>query len=1314
MVEHRIRYGLLHNHTENSTKDSVVTPAQLIQRAGEMGAPAVALTDHGTLTGIFAFKKAAEAWNKGHEEKINAIPGVELYLKEDLSDKNEPRKHMILMAKTYEGYQAISQAVTESNSRLSMDFPCANEDILRKHFGPGTKGHGQVIATSACVGGCLASILLHNDVYDKNIKKLAKQIGKLPKSLGNPDVFRKEKEKMEKELEEATEKRKQLQSLANRKYEMRIRMVQKKTGEEREEAEKKLAADQAESKAAAEALSVLQVQIATIRRQKTLCEKKIKEEETRLAQLQEIELNVKNEEAKKVSDEELYHLAYMQTKKYQEIFGINDFFVEVQYHGLEKEKKVMPLLCRIAHETDAPLVCANDAHMLDGSKESVRGRKLITSLRFNKYIPDSPDEPEYYIKSDKELIDTLSLILDMNDIQEAFMNINHIANACNVIWPEEKHYPKFVGNEPGETSEMRLRRMVEEGIKKRYPGTEFQYRERVEYELRVINEMKYTDYLCIVQDYVQYGRQQGLDCPEKVGYSIGPGRGSAAGSIVCYLIGITNIDPMKYNLLFERFLNPARVTSPDIDVDFSKEVREKVWEYVRQKYGENAVCGIYAKDTLAAKAAIQAAARILGSEYDNASYYLELGRHVSDAIPEQPNIKLKDCDSNLQKAFNKNPDALQIIADAKLIEGAGVNNSQHAAGVIISDNGDVSKYVPLMYYQKTGRWCTQCDKEEAEEQAGLLKFDFLGLRNLDIISQTLRIIKRLSGKSIDIEKVPQEIEVYQNIYCKGNTNFVFQFESAGMKTLLKKFKPTCMEHLILLVALFRPGPLQYADGICEIKAGKKKASYICKEAEEVLKETYGCPVYQEQIMQICNKIAGFSLGEADIVRRYMSKKKGDALATYKPKFIEGLLIRGIAKEKAEAFWEELMAFANYAFNKSHSAVYAAVSYYTAWLKYHYPAEYMTACINYTKIEKLPLLMQECINLGIEIQAPHINTSQNEFYTNGKSILFGFSGIKNCGSTGAEICKIRMENGSFTSYKDFLQKTRINKSAAYSLIDSGALDCWCPNRTALKLIYPEIINLIKKIEEKKKDIDEKKAVLETIKNKKTRESKQKTLESALKKYAELADEYREIIIPTDMPEDNAEKLAKEKELLGIYITGHPLDEYEIPSKSTQIAKVNAKSPLICGCVENLAIRNRKKDNKQYASFNLADKTGSIHCICSAEEYSQLNKSFIHENAVLAVSGHYSEKSDNEGHTEISFFANQINKLEKIRHSCTISVFGMQKWNDIYQQLIPFITTDENGLKVIIYDAALGEFRQGLFMVSRAIFSADLDLDIKMNG
>lgn len=1321
-----IKHGILHNHSEFSVRDSAMHFEQMFARAKELGAPAIALTDHGILAGFYDFMKL------GVEYEIKTIPGMEAYYVSDPShDAKKTRQHLILMAKDMDGYHAICNAVYRSYEHMvttpAGTFPRMTREILNSCFGPKSDGYGHVIATSACVNGVLAQLLLDKYNVEQETKSLYDKRDKYHPIDAELLVSIKTEKDLALEIDELIAERESLTSQSKVSVtglKCRLKTLDTKSAEyEALNLEiKKAEAKKAEAKTNSASVKKL---IAAKKRAKTEYSKSISKIKSSAEHWNTYNDKIESMLSSAKSDDEMYRDTLAAAKDFDFIFGHGNFFIELQYHHINIEAMTMPILAKIAVETGIPVVAANDAHYATNSFEDIRARTLVLTMLFKNQKIDEEKVVleegygELYMKTDEELTAVLSEIIDKNIVKQAMSNIGVIIDSCNVVVENGDHYPVFVGGNPGETTAQRLRRLAKTGISKRYPGEMWtkEYANRMEYELDIIESMGYSDYLCIVQDFLEYGRSLGYDCPEEIGYTIGPGRGSAVGSIVCYLSGITSVDPMRYGLLFERFLNPERVSMPDIDSDFHTEVRSKVIDYVKAKYGEKAVCNILTKGTMAGKSAIRNVGRVTNvpdSIIDT----------VAGMIPSTSNARIDDA-AELTDLCDSNPVAKSLVDDAKLVEGTIVNYGMHAAGVIISDNGDVSKYVAVMYNDSKEQWVAQCDMGQAEADAGLLKMDFLGLNNLDIITDTVRRIKRNYGISIDIEAVPLEPAVFRNIFARGRTNSVFQFESDGMKNMLRKFQPDSMEDIILLVAAYRPGPMSDIPNMIKVKHGEMIPHYIADGLEEILSLTYGFPIYQEQVMQIFNKVAGFSLGESDIIRRAMSKKKlkilTDPKTDYHGKFITGLQKRGASLEDAEAFWERLLDFASYAFNKSHAAAYAHVSYYTAWLKYHYPAEYMCSVMTRTSYEKLPKLVSECRQMGLTIAAPDINRSFNEFVNADKTVLFGFGNIKGVGNSGKEIIQRRKNGGPFTSMKDFISRSvsyagcpsSIDKSSIITLIESGAFDTFCHgNRQSLMNGIKDLLQSAKKFKEQKMKVNNREKEVQKLQSGKDIDEKAlkkatNSVQSAMKtmqKYKSLYDEHVFLMLP----EDESKRLSREYELLGAYATGSPLDEYEesiqeVPTVTyiDDISKENTKI-TICGMVSGLRVFQRKSDGRPFCTMKVFDKTGEIEVKVFTKEYEKFGD-IVDDGAALIIDGQtVLENEFNSDEKVIVIKTTKIRKLAIVRHErFLISAPTIADWYNNFDAIYAF--RQDDGYELMFYDSMEQKIRICNFRVSKDILT-----------
>ena len=1313
-------YGILHCHSEFSVKDSAMPLSAMVARAVELGAPAIALTDHGILTGFYDFMRLCK------ENDIKPIPGIEAYytpVNGEALAKDKTKQHLILMARDMAGYQAICEAVFRSYAHAVDDYPRMTTDILLDCFGPGASGHGHVYATSACIQGPLAQILLERQNAERDAEKLYRKRDKYhPVDDELLDAIKKEEELAE-EIETLISRRGELEAEAKLNLtglKRRLKSVDAGTSEYAE-LEAELESQTKQKEQAKEDLSAIKKEIAAKRRAKTEYSKSIAALKTSGERWTAYETQIEELLAAVRPDDILYAAAKESAALFCDIFGDGNFFIELQNHRMREEAIVMPKLAQLAAELDIPVVAANDVHYATDSAEDIRARTLVAAMRFNTVIEDETLEEGYgelYMKTDGELLAILSEIIDEDTARQALENIRIIVDGCDVQLAREEHYPVFVGGVPGEDTASRLRRLAVEGIPRKYPGEHWtpDLQARMDYELDVISSQGYSDYLCIVQDFLEYGRSLAKDYPGAAAYTIGPGRGSAVGSLVCYLCGITSVDPIRYGLLFERFLNKDRVSMPDIDSDFHTEIRAKVIDYVRSKYGERAVCNIITKGTMAGKSAIRSVGRVT----DTPESVVDM---VARMIPSTPNAKIDDA-PDLDAVCKTNAVAKRLISDARLVEGTVVNYGMHAAGVIISDNGDVGKYVPLMYNSAKEQWVAQCDMGQCENDAGLLKMDFLGLRNLDIITDTLQRIYKNYGRVIEMESVPLEPDVFSEIFSRGRTSSVFQFESAGMRNMLKRFRPTSMEDLILLVAAYRPGPMKYIPDITAVKNGSKTPTYIADGLEEILEVTYGYTIYQEQVMQIFNKVAGFSLGEADIIRRAMGKKKiailTDPKTDYHGKFIKGLTARGASEKDAEGFWNELLDFASYAFNKSHAAAYAHIAYYTAYLKYHYPAEYMCSVMTRTPFEKLPALINECRQMGLTVAPPDINRSSDAFINAGETVLFGFGNIKGVGSSGEDIVAER-KNAPFVSFKDFIYRTTaadsstITKGVVTKLIEAGAFDAFCDgNRQSLLSEVDAFSDTTRKL----KDMQEKYSVLlqqQAEQGDDTPEKKRKALSRSITTTATKLSALREAYATHTflmVPEDPNTKMAKEHELLGFYVSGNPIDDYadaiRLVPKALPISDVESTGDVvICGIVSNLQVHQRKSDGRPFCSFLLFDRSGEIEVKCFTKEYPKFEL-LIEEGAALTICGQARQsegRDDFEDETTYYVMAKEIRKLTKLKKErIVISGSSILDWVEHYDAIRSY--AQEDGYECFFNDQAEMRLRRCEFRVSRELLSLNI--------
>jgi DNA polymerase-3 subunit alpha len=899
--------------------------------------------------------------------------------------------------------------------------------------------------------------------------------------------------------------------------------------------------------------------------------------------------------------EERYADARRLAYEYQDLFGKGNFFLEIQDHGMEKDKVVVPQVRRLSGESGIPMVATNDAHYM--RKEDARAHEILLCIQTGKTLSDVNrmrfEQPEFYLKTRAEM---LSLFGDFEDA----VNLPwEIAQRCQVKLEKVKEpFPKFDVPESHSTDTY-FEYVARQGFEKRRARLEAmrkagglkhdlpEYLERLDLEIRMIQQMKFSGYFLIVWDFIRYAREQGIP--------VGPGRGSAAGSLVSYAMEITDIDPLQYGLLFERFLNPERISMPDIDIDFHTRRRGEVIQYVTAKYGREQVAQIITFGTLAARAAIKDVGRALDMSYADVE-------RITKLIPTELNIKLKSAiekEPGLTELAKKDPRVKDVLAVAQKLEGMARNCSVHAAGVVISPV-PLRELVPL-YKTNKDEIVTEYDMVGLEKLS-LLKMDFLGLTTLDIIEDTLGLIEKHRGEKLLVEDLPLDDAKTYQIFSNGFTSGVFQFESRGMRDILRKYQPTRIEDLCALNALYRPGPIQggMIDDFIDRKHGRKNVTYDFPELKELLEETYGVIVYQEQVMQISNRLAGYSLGEADILRRAMGKKKAEEMASQRERFIRGAREKGHAPKKIEKIFDLMEQFAGYGFNKSHSAAYAYLAYVTAYLKARYAREFMSALLtsetgNTAKVVKY---INECREMGIPVLPPNINDSDRDFTPTGDAIRFGLCAIRNLGGGAADsIIDARNAGGPFTSLFDFCERVdpgALNRRVVESIIKAGAIDGVGGNRAQLFAVIDQAIETGQRAWRDKL-------------------SGQSGLFGDL--FVEQAGPH-EHPLPTLPDWTSRQKLSGEKEMLGIYVTGHPLDEYsgkaaELASHTTdQLDESLEKGAevAICGILTGLQ-RKRNKEGKLWAAMQIEDRQGCVEAMVFTTQYDRLLSALVEDQAVL---------------------------------------------------------------------------------------------------
>lgn len=897
---------------------------------------------------------------------------------------------------------------------------------------------------------------------------------------------------------------------------------------------------------------------------------------------------------------------------YKNLFGEGNYYLELQNHGIIEQQKVNRALAELSRECGVPIVATNDNHYV--YREDAQMQDVMLCIQTGKTLADNNrmrfDGEEFYLKSYDEMREALG------EYPEALERTVEISEKCNFDFTfGENHMPIFDVPE-GYTLESYLDELCLKGLKERYDELSAEHYERLNYELGVIKQMGYTGYFLIVWDFINFARENGI--------YVGPGRGSAAGSIVSYVLYITDIDPLKYDLLFERFLNPERVSMPDIDIDFCYERRGEVIDYVIKRYGMDHVAQIITFGTLAAKGAVRDVGRVMNIP-------LTTVNKVAKLIPLELNMTLQkaiDSSAELRAAMEENEDIKQMVLTAQKLEGLPRHAGTHAAGVVISEK-PLEYYLPLQL-TNDGNIITQLAKENVEEM-GLLKMDFLGLRTLTVINKAIDAVYKNHGIKIDFRKVDLDDKESYELLCRGDAIGVFQMEGNGLRAILKELAPTHLEEIIALVALYRPGPLGsgMADDFIERKHGRKEIEYLHPLLEPILKPTYGVILYQEQVMRIASSLAGFSLGEADLLRRAMGKKKPEIIAGLKQQFIDGAAKNNIEQKTAEKIFELIEYFAGYGFNKSHSAAYAVVAFQTAYLKAHYPSEYMAALLTSVmdSIDRVTFYVAECRRMGIEVLEPDINISGEDFTSDGKNIRFGLGAIKGVGKNPIAAIIEEREKGAFTSLQDFCLRVDLhsfNKKVLESLVKGGAFNNLPGSRAQQLAVIEPCLAQGQELE-------------------KRRASKQISL-------FDLTEEddnqgYAQISFPKCGEFDKRDILAMEKEMLGMYLSGHPLEEYtEILTEKTSMsigsisAEEDQKQLWLGGILSAVKFTTTKK-GESMAYATLEDLSGSIETLIFPRSLAA-NRANLENDRIVLVKGRVNYQEETP-----KFFVEEVRSAEK---------------------------------------------------------------------
>ena len=945
-----------------------------------------------------------------------------------------------------------------------------------------------------------------------------------------------------------------------------------------------------------------------------------------------------------------YSGAKVEALELRDIFGIDNFYLEVQNHFLDDDKPAIEGLVKLAEEIGAPLVATNDAHYI--KRGDAKAHDVLLAIQTGSTVDDENRmrfaNDEFYLKSESEMMELFP------DHPEAIENSHKIAERCNVEFEfGEYHLPEFIPPE-GMTNKDYLRNLCYDGLERRYGSGALQdesiYRTRLESELEVIEKMGYVEYFLIVWDFIHYAKSN--DIP------VGPGRGSAAGSIVAYSLAITEIEPIKYNLIFERFLNPERVSMPDIDVDFCIDRRQEVIDYVVQKYGKDKVSQIITFGTLKAKAAVRDVGRALNASYAEAD-------SIAKAIPAELGMtisKALDINRDLRARYETEPLVKNILDMSMAVEGMPRHSSTHAAGIVISKM-PLDEYVPL--YMSDKGIATQFNMTTIEE-LGLLKMDFLGLRNLTMINEAIQLIKENHGVEIDFSKMDYDDPAVYEMISKGNTQGIFQLESAGMTEFMKNLNPSCFEDIVAGISLYRPGPMDSIPKYIENKKNPEKVKYVDPHLEPILNVTYGCMVYQEQVMQIVRELGGYSFGRSDLVRRAMSKKKMSVMLEEKKYFIHGkddsdgtpaiagCVANGIPERAAEAIFDDMVSFAEYAFNKSHAAAYAVVSYETAYLKAHYPVEFMAALMSSVMGEPrhIAAYIRNCKELGIEVLPPSVLHSRRKFIAKDGKIRFGLLAIKNVGSSIVDAIVEGRRGRDIDNLYDFIKSiepSELNKKAIECLIKAGAMDEFTQNRAALLAISDDAVGA-------------------------AQSSARRISKDQISLFQLDSDIMEDVKTAPELPNiqnfDKAHLLAMEKEMMGVYLSGHPLDKYRdlidenitantaeifdsnlsgdgengsdfIDDRSSGTSRFNdGDTVIMAGMVGDLR-RMITKSNQEMARLTIEDYFGVITAIVFPRDYAKA-KYVLENDAIVAIKGTLSFKEDSDP----EILVNKVTEIERI--------------------------------------------------------------------
>ena len=964
----------------------------------------------------------------------------------------------------------------------------------------------------------------------------------------------------------------------------------------------------------------------------------------------------------------LYEEAKETAYKYEKCFGKGNFFLELQDHGIPDQKTVNAGLMRMSEETGIELVATNDVHYTYA--EDAEPHDILLCLQTGKKLSDENrmryEGGQYFVKSEEEMRALFPYAA------QAIDNTQKIADRCNVeIEFGVTKLPHFDVPE-GYDSWTYLNKLCHEGLVRRYPDKHEELLPKLDYELSVIQKMGYVDYFLIVWDFINYARTHGIP--------VGPGRGSAAGSLVSYTTGITNIDPIRYNLLFERFLNPERVTMPDIDIDFCYERRSEVIDYVIEKYGKDCVTQIVTFGTLAARGVIRDVGRVMDLPYNFCDT-------IAKNIPNELNITIDKAlimNPELRSMYESDETVKRLIDMAKRLEGLPRHTSMHAAGVVISQKA-MDEYVPLSR-SSDGTITTQFVMTTIEE-LGLLKMDFLGLRTLTVISDAVKLVEKNHGIKIDVDNIDYDDKKVLDSIGTGRCDGVFQLESAGMKNFMKELKPQSLEDVIAGISLYRPGPMDFIPKYIKGKNEPESVTYVCKELEPILEPTYGCIVYQEQVMQIVQNLAGYTMGQADNIRRAMSKKKQYVIDAERQNFvygneeqgIKGCIANGISEQAANQIYDSMVDFAKYAFNKSHAAAYAVVAYQTAYLKYYYPVEFMAALMTSVidNTRKVAEYIYSCRQMGIKVLSPDINEGEGRFLATKDGIRYGMYAIKSIGRQVIDIILAEREaNGKYITLSDFLGRVagrEVNKRAVENLIKAGACDGLDGNRQQMLLVYNTLIDNLN--QEKKNSLAGQMSLFDLVS-----EEEKKAYEVRFPNVEEYSKEI---------------KLGFEKEVLGIYLSGHPLEEYEekwrknisavtadfMLDEETNAVKIKDNQSVVIGGIITEKTIKYTKQNKAMAFITIEDLFGTVEVIIFPRDYEKYSR-YLNEDEKVFVAGHANVEEDKNG----KLICEKIYSFDDTKRELWLQFATKESYEEKEKELYSRLYGSDGNDEIVIYIAS----------------------------